>query len=408
MDPVVRQYETYPYPERDPVEEARRLVVGSPSDPAEIDHFLFRGRRDWSRPFRALVAGGGTGDALVMLAQKLADAGCPAEITYLDLSAAARRVAEARMAARGLAARFLTGDLLEAPRLAEEGGPFDYVDCCGVLHHLPDPQAGFDALARALAPEGGLGFMVYAPYGREGVYPLQAAFAVLFPEDGPEEKVRLARAALAALPESNGFRRNPFLTDHGTSDAGLHDLLLHARDVPFAVPDLLAALDRAGLELVSFVEPARYDPARCLPATPEFASRLARLSPPERLALGERLAGDIRMHVGYAARAGRAAKAMARLEPEGVPRLNGLDARALAAKVAKDGTVRVSYPGRALDIAIPKDAAPLIALIGRERSFAEIAQAARLDWLVFAQRFGSAFRALTGVNLLRVSRGIAT
>ncbi len=86
MDPVRRQYETYPYPERDPADEAKRLIEGSPSHPVEIDHFLYRGRRDWSQPFRALVAGGGTGDGLIMLAVKLADIGCPAEITYLDLA----------------------------------------------------------------------------------------------------------------------------------------------------------------------------------------------------------------------------------------------------------------------------------------------------------------------------------
>ncbi len=40
MDPVRRQYETYPYPERDPADEARRLIEGSPSHPVEIDHFL--------------------------------------------------------------------------------------------------------------------------------------------------------------------------------------------------------------------------------------------------------------------------------------------------------------------------------------------------------------------------------
>ncbi|MEO1686662.1 MAG: class I SAM-dependent methyltransferase, partial [Pseudomonadota bacterium] len=114
MDPVRAQYEAYPYPERDPADEARRLIVGSPSHPQEIDHFLFRGRRDWSRPFRALVAGGGTGDGLIMLAQLLADAGCPAEITYLDLSEASRAVAQARAAARGLTSiDFRTGDLLE-------------------------------------------------------------------------------------------------------------------------------------------------------------------------------------------------------------------------------------------------------------------------------------------------------
>ena len=30
MDPVRRQYETYPYPERDPADEAKRLIEGSP------------------------------------------------------------------------------------------------------------------------------------------------------------------------------------------------------------------------------------------------------------------------------------------------------------------------------------------------------------------------------------------
>jgi hypothetical protein len=77
---VRAQYEAYPYPHRDPRDEAKRLITGSPSHPLEIDHYLFRGRRDWSRPFRALVAGGGTGDGTIMLAQGLADRSCPAEI----------------------------------------------------------------------------------------------------------------------------------------------------------------------------------------------------------------------------------------------------------------------------------------------------------------------------------------
>ena len=102
MDPVRRQYETYPYPERDPAEEAKRLIEGSPSAPREIDHFLFRGRRDWRKPFRALVAGGGTGDGLIQLAAKLKAAGCPADITYVDMSQASREIAEARAEARGL------------------------------------------------------------------------------------------------------------------------------------------------------------------------------------------------------------------------------------------------------------------------------------------------------------------
>ncbi|RMF38092.1 MAG: class I SAM-dependent methyltransferase [Alphaproteobacteria bacterium] len=400
MDEVAAQYEHYPYPERDPADEARRLITGSPSDLAEIDHFLFGGKRDWRQPFRALVAGGGTGDGLIQLAQQLDDTGCPAEITYLDLSHAARGVAEARAKARGLSGiRFLTGDILQAPEL----GRFDYVDCCGVLHHLEDPQAGFDALAKALAPGGGIGLMVYAPYGRTGVYPLQAAFAALFAGDAPAEKVALARAALAALPESNWFLKNTGLSDHRASDAGLYDLLLHARDVPFDVEALLAALQAAGLELVSFTEPARYDPARYLPNTDEFRERIARLDLASRMALAERLAGDLRSHVCYAVPAGRAGAAMAKPTPEAVPRLAGIPAAALAGTVSKRGRITIDYDGVKHRIDLPRDSARLIALIDG-RPLGRIAAAVGLDWIGFMQAWGPVHRGLTGFNRLRYSR----
>src|SRR6185312_7073553 len=99
---VAAQYETLPYPSRDPRDEAKRLIIGSPSHLAEIEHYLFAGRIARDRPFRALVAGGGTGDATIMLAQHAKDAGLAAEITYLDQSAASRAVAAARAAMRGL------------------------------------------------------------------------------------------------------------------------------------------------------------------------------------------------------------------------------------------------------------------------------------------------------------------
>lgn len=401
MDPVKRQYEAYPYPERDPADEAKRLIEGSPSHPVEIDHYLFGGRRDWTRPFRALVAGGGTGDGLIMLAQKLADIGCPAEITYVDLSEASRAVAEARAAARGLGSiRFLTGDLLEAPRL----GSFDYIDCCGVLHHLPDPDAGFRALAEALAPGGGIGLMVYAPYGRTGVYPMQSALARLLAADPPEDRVRLARAVLGALPETNWLRRNDLLGDHRSSDAGLHDLLLHARDRPYTVTELASALERAGLALVSFLEPARYDPLRYLPQDPEIAGRVDALAPLERAALAEELCGNLKTHVLYAARPGQTAMAKP-TDPEAVPHLRGVAAGALARHVSQKGAIPFTTAGLSYVIDMPRSAAPLIARIDGRRSLGEIAAAQRLDWFAFAAAWAPVHRGLTGFNFLHYSRG---
>ncbi|MEM6945183.1 MAG: class I SAM-dependent methyltransferase, partial [Pseudomonadota bacterium] len=344
MDAVRAQYEAFPYPARDPAEEAHRLIQGSPSHPVEIDHFLFGGRRDWRKPFRALVAGGGTGDGLVMLAQKLSDIGCQAEITYLDLSTASRAVAEARVAARGLDVRFLTADLAEAPGL----GPFDYIDCCGVLHHLAEPDAGFRALAEALAPDGGIGLMVYAPYGRTGVYALQESFGLLLGGDPPAEKLAFAKEVLAELPESNWLKRNPFVGDHKESDAGLYDLLLHAQDRAYDIGALLAAVDRAGLAAVSVLEPRRYDPTLYLPQSAALHERVRALSKAERMGLAERLAGNMKTHVLYATRAEHAAMAMVGsgpfLAPDLVPHLT-VDPGALARQVAKAGGFRLTLDG---------------------------------------------------------------
>jgi len=136
-DPVRDQYEVYPYPARDPRDEAGRLIETTPGHLDEINHYVYAGRRDFGRPFRVLVAGGGTGDVTVMLAQQLADRFCRGEIVHLDLSAASAKVAEARLAARGLGnARFVVGSLTELAALGL--GRFDYIDCVGVLHHLDD------------------------------------------------------------------------------------------------------------------------------------------------------------------------------------------------------------------------------------------------------------------------------
>ena len=106
-------------------------------------------------PLKALIAGGGSGDATLMLAQQMATAGRAGSVTWLDRSAAARKVAGARVAARSLDnVIFEEGSLLDLPTSGL--GPFDYIDCCGVLHHLPDPAAGLRALVSVLAPGGGL------------------------------------------------------------------------------------------------------------------------------------------------------------------------------------------------------------------------------------------------------------
>ena len=233
-DRVRAHYEALPYPTRDPADERTRLIEGSPSHLDEINHYVFAGRLDFAAPFRALVAGGGTGDAAIMLAQHLADRVPRGTVVYLDLSQASQDIAQARAAARGLTnIAFHRGSIADPPDL---GAPFDYIDCCGVLHHLPNPAAGFGALARLLRPGGGMGIMVYGALGRTGVYPAQAALRALAPEPDMRRRVRVARQLLNDLPETNWLKRNPFLSSINDYDAALADLLLHPIDRAYTVP----------------------------------------------------------------------------------------------------------------------------------------------------------------------------
>jgi hypothetical protein len=218
--------------------------------------------------------------------------------------------------------------------------------------------------------------------------------------------VRLAKSALGTLPPTNWLGRNPFVGDHKSSDAGLYDLLLHSRDRAYRADELLAALARAGLGLVSFVEPRRYDPLTWLPATAEMRERVSRLSPAEAAAVAENLAGNIKTHIVYAAPAARAGRSMAApARASAVPHLARVEPRALAAHVAKTGEVKISLDGLDHRVAIPKGAARLIAGVGGGRSLGQIATGAGLDWLAFASAWMPVHRALTDFNLLHYSEG---
>ncbi|WP_043338944.1 methyltransferase [Belnapia moabensis] len=370
---LAAQYEAFPYPARDPREEARRLIVGSPSHLREIDHWIFGSRRPASTPLRALFAGGGTGDGTIMLAQQMAWAGRPGEVTWLDRSTAARRIAEGRAAARKLGnIRFENGSLLD---LGESGlGPFDYVDCCGVLHHLPDPLAGLRALVSVLAPGGGIGLMVYAPHGRTGVYMLQDALRLLAPEsEAPPARIDIARRLWRQVPETAWLKRNPWLTDHiSGGDAGLYDLLLNPRDRAYTVPDLAALVAAAGLRIACWVEPVRYDPDAYLP-DPRLRARTAAMTPIERAALAEAITGNMGIHILYCRRAEEPEPERLWEDPDSVPTLREMDGAALAKGLPRDGTLPVTFDGLRVNLPLPRLAGAILQRVDGRRSFGAIA-----------------------------------
>ena len=171
LDAVKQQYEDFPYPPRNPADEAHRLYHANSGNLLQINHHCFGGKRDFRKDFRCLVAGGGTGDTVIYLAEQLRH--CQAELVYLDMSAASRKVAEERARVRGLGnITWVTASIMELPGLGL--GKFDYIECCGVLHHLASTEAGLQALTEVLREDGAIFLMLYGKYGRQAVYDMQA------------------------------------------------------------------------------------------------------------------------------------------------------------------------------------------------------------------------------------------
>ena len=224
---VRTQYESFPYPWRDPSQSAfYNPGFMTESSLSVANHFLFNGKLDLALEFRVLVVGCGTGDQAMRMVVELVKAGAARfTVVCLDISRASLGIAEARLLHHGRSSgdaggdagggttnskirlilvggsgreRDTTGADVDADTykgtaptsraargrvfvhhgsLLDEDlssyGLFHFIVAVGVLHHLPDPVAGVLALKRWLHPSGGMGVMVYGTHGRRGVYDLQ-------------------------------------------------------------------------------------------------------------------------------------------------------------------------------------------------------------------------------------------
>jgi len=317
--PEVRnQYEALPYPPCNPQDDHKRLVLTWLEDLPMINHYCFAGKQSFQNGFRALVAGGGTGDATIFLAEQLRQT--DAQVVHLDMSQASIAIAQERARIRGLNnIQWVHDSLLNLPALAAQLGSFDYINCSGVLHHLADPDLGLKALLSVLKPEGAIGLMVYATTGRIGVYQMQALMRMVNGDEvDAQRKIANTRDILASLPPGNWFKRSEDLHhDHKAGDAGIYDLLLHSQDRSYSVGELFdwlgdGAVDGAngkkghGLHL-SFSDVQRgrspYLPHMVLGSKPPaMAASLRKLPLRQQYEMAELMGGNIITHSLYLTR----------------------------------------------------------------------------------------------------------
>jgi SAM-dependent methyltransferase len=250
------------------------------------------------RPFRAdleiLVAGCGTWQAA-----KYALCRPQARVVGIDVSATSIEHTETLKRQYGL------GNLevrdLPIERSGELERRFDLVVCTGVLHHLADPDAGLRALRSVLKPDGAMVLMLYAPYGRAGVYLLQE-YCRRLGVGATDGEIRELMATLESLPQDHPLV--PLLRgrrDAGNADA-LADALLNPRDQAYSVPRLFELIERNGLRFARWQWQAPYL-ADCgaIAATPH-ATRLWALPEREQYAALELWRGTMSTHTAIVRR----------------------------------------------------------------------------------------------------------
>jgi very-short-patch-repair endonuclease/2-polyprenyl-3-methyl-5-hydroxy-6-metoxy-1,4-benzoquinol methylase len=245
-----------------------------------------------------LVAGCGTSQAAIHALREP-----DAHVTAIDISETSLRHTGELQRKYGL--RNLDLHRLAIEDVGELGRMFDQIVCTGVLHHLPDPDEGLRSLRSVLAADGAMQLMVYATYGRAGIYMMQE-YCRLLGLGATEAELRDLGATVGALSSDHPIAGVARRTKDFTYPDALADALLHPQDRAYTVPQVYAWLERCGLSFGRWVEQAPYLPQCGAIARLPHAARLSSLAPPLQHAAVELLRGTMTRHSFIAYRDDRA------------------------------------------------------------------------------------------------------
>ena len=276
---VANLYNTYPFP---------------PDPLSDLEPPGYNWRWSWTSAYsfctgikpaiqdiRILDAGCGTGsgtDYLIHLNAK-------AEVTAIDLSEKALEVAKERCNRSGVIANHakpVSFHQLKLEEAVQLEGEFDFINCVGVLHHLPEPDKGIQALAKKLKPGGILHIFVYAELGRWEISLMQKAIALLQGDKRGDYRdgVNVGRDIFANLPEHNRLLQQEkklwSLENH--RDEAFADMYVHPQEIDYNVETLFDLIDSSDLDFVGFSNPNYWQLDRLVGESSDLISRAKDLS----------------------------------------------------------------------------------------------------------------------------------
>ena len=282
---VAKLYDTYPFPPEPLLDEPPpgynwRWNWSSA-------YSFCTGQKPQKQNVRILDAGCGTGVGTEYLVHLNPEA----QVTAIDLSAGALAVAKERCQRSGAdRVEFHHLSLYDAQQLP---GEFDLINCVGVLHHLPDPIRGIQALAAKLAAGGIFHIFVYAELGRWEIKLMQEAIALLQGENRGDYKdgVKVGRQIFSALPDNNRLvqREKERWSMENHRDENFADMYVHPQEIDYTIDTLFNLIEASGLEFIGFSNPRSWELEPLLGKEPELIERAKGLSDRQRYRLIELL-----------------------------------------------------------------------------------------------------------------------
>lgn len=266
--PIASQYEkwVYPFPIMDLAAPENRARDGGDYT---LNFYTYWPDQEKREDLDVLIAGCGSNSAA-----RYAFNHPQARVTGLDLSASS--LAHQKFLKDKHNLENLTLEQGRIEDVVKLGKTFDFIDCSGVLHHLPDPVSGLKALGSVLRPEGTIAIMVYATYGRTGVYMMQEMFR-LMNLGQTEADVATVRETISQLPTKHPIHDYMSRTRDTKYDAGLVDTFLHRQDRSYTVAECIDFAEQAGMRFMNWWDNIFYYPEAQLNSQHPFTKKIAAL-----------------------------------------------------------------------------------------------------------------------------------
>ena len=242
---VQNQYEENPYPRWEIVDKVKTRFYSDSIQNQIKPNTNKIGKRNLDDKETILIAGCGTGLHPIKVALSAQES----KITALDLSFSSLAYAQRKSNEINIKnINWIQGDILKAKKLKTK---FDYIESCGVLHHMEDPIRGFKVLSSLLKPGGLIKIALYSSTYKNFIKGLRD-YAAEKKIGTSLDEIREYRKYIKHLNNEESRHVQTYIKDfYSTSE--FRDLLLHSQEHFFSIEQIKKNIIKNDFEFLGFV-----------------------------------------------------------------------------------------------------------------------------------------------------------